>query len=93
MTDALHVSTAVAIIVVSLVTPRLLAYIHKRMSGSHQSTKEGYETEIVTDETSPIVTKEDDFPDDWWTSGKRLALEKRAIFSKVCSETSITDNY
>jgi nitrite reductase/ring-hydroxylating ferredoxin subunit len=39
--------------------------------------------ESSLEESAPIVTRELDFPEDWYTSDKLFQLEKRAIFSKT----------
>ena len=39
--------------------------------------------ETVAEKDTVTVTKESDFPQDWWTSEKLLVLENRAIFSTV----------
>ncbi|KAK4544577.1 hypothetical protein LTR36_004149 [Oleoguttula mirabilis] len=39
--------------------------------------------EAAPEASLPLVTKELDFPADWWTSTKLFQLEKRAIFSKT----------
>lgn len=39
--------------------------------------------EAALEESAPAVSKELDFPEDWWTSPKLFELEKRAIFSKT----------
>lgn len=45
------------------------------------------QTEKITDVT---VTKEAQYPSDWWTSDEILDVERRAIFAKVFSFPSIT---
>ena len=39
--------------------------------------------ETALEASSPSVSKENDFPPDWWTSNSLYQLEKRAIFSKT----------
>ena len=52
------------------------------------------ETVVLGAPTTLTVTKQIDFPDDWWTSDKLFSLEKRAIFSKtwlhVCHSSLFT---
>lgn len=50
------------------------AYIASRKDKSKESSLE---------DSIPAVSKEHDFPSDWWTSEKLFQLEKRAIFSKT----------
>lgn len=51
-----------------------LANIRKRRSSIKEAALE---------ESSPVVSKELDFPQDWWTSEKLFQLERRAILSKT----------
>lgn len=55
---------------------RIIAYA--TLTTSKSSIKEA-----ALEASLPAVTKELDFPQDWWTSSKLFQLEKRAIFSKT----------
>jgi nitrite reductase/ring-hydroxylating ferredoxin subunit len=49
--------------------------------------------ETSLEESTPIVTRELDFPEDWYTSDKLFQLEKRAIFSKTWLHVCHTSHF
>lgn len=60
------------------------------IQGKLQGTKKDIEPVPLTTTTTPssssspyVVSKESDFPENWWTGKDVWELERRAIFSKV----------
>ncbi|KAK3116073.1 hypothetical protein LTR53_003963 [Teratosphaeriaceae sp. CCFEE 6253] len=53
---------------------RVLALLPRRRFVEKEATLEAF---------LPVVTKEQDFPTDWWTSRKLFDLERRAVLSKT----------
>ena len=70
--------------------PGWLEHISKKgialanLSGRRSSITRAKEAAIL-EESGPSVSKEPDFPTDWWISPTLFALENRAIFSKTVS--------
>lgn len=83
MADISPFSAAVIFIVASLLVPRLFAIFKQQRKNTFTAVQKQQEIESVLEDATLTVSKEPDFPDDWLTSDKRLALERRAIFSKV----------
>ena len=85
---ALPLSTAVAAVILLFLSPFLLRFIRILNDKHNERIKVSYDFSS-SNNTSLQVDKESDFPEDWWTSEKRFALEKRAIFSKVDFQLSL----
>ncbi|KAK0251590.1 hypothetical protein LTR01_003060 [Friedmanniomyces endolithicus] len=85
----LAVASAAFVAYIALQLPRWTHRISRRLLSSlPKSTAK----EAAFEESQPvIVSKELDFPSDWWTSRKLFELEKRAVISKtwlhVCHST------
>lgn len=82
MANLLPYTLAAALVLASLFLGSLSIYF--REWRSKVPLEETWQSKHVSEDQAPLmVIKEVDFPEDWWTSEKRLALEKRALFSKV----------
>jgi len=78
------ISAVLLICFVAIQLPRISDKVSKRLFACAATlTKSKSSKEAVLEASLPVVTKELDFPHDWWTSDKLFQLEKRAIFSKT----------
>lgn len=69
---------------VAFVVPSWIKHVRKRVGLLASLTRRRASIiEASLEESIPAVTKELDFPEDWYTSDKLFQLEKRAIFSKT----------
>ncbi len=79
----LAVASAALVAYVALQLPGWTRHVSQRLLSSLFKNKTAAK-EAALEESQPIiVTKELDFPPDWWTSRKLFKLEKRAIMSKI----------
>ncbi|KAK0878993.1 hypothetical protein LTR87_007188 [Friedmanniomyces endolithicus] len=79
----LTVTSAALVAYVALQLPGWTRHVSQRLPFSLPKSKAAAK-EAALEESQPIfVTKELDFPYDWWTSRKLFELEKRAVMSKT----------
>ncbi|KAK0261342.1 hypothetical protein LTS09_004055 [Friedmanniomyces endolithicus] len=79
----LAVTSAALVAYVALQLPGWTRHVSQRLLSSLPKSKAAAK-EAALEESQPIfVTKELDFPYDWWTSRKLFELEKRAVMSKT----------
>jgi nitrite reductase/ring-hydroxylating ferredoxin subunit len=79
------VSFAMCAIYVMLLLPTWTTQVSKRLIATvaNATASKSVAKAAALEETLPTVSKEVDFPPDYWTSSKLFQLEKRAIFSKT----------
>lgn len=63
--------------------PKWLGHSTKSLIRFANLTRRDNGKEATLEASVPSVSKEHDFPNDWWTSNTLYQLEKRAIFSKT----------
>ena len=96
LSSALSPALSTPVLIALLVGLAFLQALSRPWLGTHKSR---HRTESKAFDLGPaqegneiVVSKESDFPEDWWTGSNVFELERRAIFGKVCFFSS-TDLY
>ncbi|TKA73717.1 hypothetical protein B0A55_05483 [Friedmanniomyces simplex] len=83
MVPLLALASAATVVYIALQLPRWTRQASRRLLSSLPRSKAAAKEAALEESQPTIVTKELDFPSDWWTSRKLFELEKRAVLSRT----------